>query len=413
MEFRINPREINNIFAVPASVVDEDLRLAGSAQLKTLLWTLRHAKHENANVDELAKELRIDRADVIDAMQFWVDRGVLVRDDDEEAAPRVRTTSRSANAAYAPAAPAAYVQAPSVPVAYAQTPAAPAAYAQTPVVPAAYVHTSAAPVAYAQTTAVSASYPSAQLPQGTNVSSAQTAVSQINIEMPSHEQVAARCNESRDLRDLFSEVQQRLGRTIGYEGQAALLMLYDTYGLSPEVILMAVEWSVMQGKTGMKYIAAVGKGWAENEIDTVEKAVKYIEDMDSCDRLWRRFSELSGISNPKPTAKQRKFFSAWTQELEYGIDIIYMAYEEMADHTEKFSMPYMDKVLRSWHAEGYRNTDDVENAKLKFAQGKRTADVKQFPGGKNKKEDASYDLDSHDQKAKLSPPTYTRRKKDS
>ena len=41
MEYRFNPEILGEIFAVPAAVVDNHIKLAGSAQLKVLLWLLR------------------------------------------------------------------------------------------------------------------------------------------------------------------------------------------------------------------------------------------------------------------------------------------------------------------------------------------------------------------------------------
>ena len=42
MDYRLNPDMLNEIFAVPAVVADEHIRLAGSAKLKVLIWLLRN-----------------------------------------------------------------------------------------------------------------------------------------------------------------------------------------------------------------------------------------------------------------------------------------------------------------------------------------------------------------------------------
>ncbi|MBR2075705.1 MAG: DnaD domain protein, partial [Fibrobacter sp.] len=34
--------------------------------------------------------------------------------------------------------------------------------------------------------------------------------------------------------------------------------------------------------------------------------------------------------------------------------MIYLAYEEMANHTDKISFPYMNKVLANWHEAGIK-----------------------------------------------------------
>ena len=353
MEFKINPAEICNVFVVPASVVDEDLRLAGSAQLKVLLWTLRHSKHENATVQELSDELGMDKADVLDAMQFWLDRGVLLKQGSSSVVPVCSTPQ--IKAAAAPVA---------VPVAV--TPAAPVSVEVKPV------------------------------------------TSDIPMSKPSLEQIAIRCKESRELRDLFEEVQKQLGRTIGYEGQSVLLMMYDTYGLPMSVILMAVEYAVSQGKTSIKYISSIGKLWCDKEIDTLEKALEFIDDMNSCDGIWERFKQLTGLKNPKPTSSQRSYLVTWTKEFGFGIDMIYLAYEEMVDHTQKFSMQYINKVLANWRAQNIKTPDDVDKAKSQFkASAAPNTNVRSFPQNGT---DASYDIDEYERMAKQSPPVYNRKK---
>ena len=83
--------------------------------------------------------------------------------------------------------------------------------------------------------------------------------------------------ESGDVLRLMSESQSILGRTIGFDMQSTLLMLYDTYGLSVEVIFMLLEFCVHQSRSSTAYVAKLGKVWAEKEINTVELAADYIE----------------------------------------------------------------------------------------------------------------------------------------
>lgn len=79
MSFSINLGSWNSVFAVPCSVVDDNLKLAGSVQLKVLLWVLRHAG-EPFETEEIADALGIDRADVGDAMLYWQETGLVASD---------------------------------------------------------------------------------------------------------------------------------------------------------------------------------------------------------------------------------------------------------------------------------------------------------------------------------------------
>lgn len=329
MEFKINPLAFAGIFPVPNALVDENIRLAGLVQLKVLLYILRHGT-ENVTSDIIAETLLIPKEEVSDALVFWLDRGLLVKDADS--APAVVQHS-------APAATAA------------------------PVIPA-------------------------------KEKAEEKKVADIPISRPSHEQIAARCKECEDLAALFQEAQSVLGKTIGYDGQSVLIMLHDSYGLPPEVILMAIEYSVTMKKASFSNIAKIGKRWSELEIDTLEGAMEYIEEHNIVDETWQKLRSMTEITNRNPTEKQRRFLTAWVKEYGYSADIIYYAYEESIDRTGKMSMPYMDKIIRTWHEKGVKTTVDIEKEELKWKalqEQKYTKKEKELP----KKSDASYDIDAY------------------
>lgn len=101
MDFQINPSAWNGVFAFPNTVVDRHIKLAGSAQLKVLLWIFRH-NGEDYSTDDIARALGMVGADVTDAMQYWVENGLLTRS--------VQTAPASAPSVSAPS-PAAPAQA--------------------------------------------------------------------------------------------------------------------------------------------------------------------------------------------------------------------------------------------------------------------------------------------------------------
>ena len=98
MGYTIDLGAWNSVFAVPCSVVDKSLKMAGSVHLKVLLWCLRHAG-EPFEPQDVAAALGIDRADVGDAMLYWQESGLFSRGS-SPAAPEPK-----AGEAEAPAAP--------------------------------------------------------------------------------------------------------------------------------------------------------------------------------------------------------------------------------------------------------------------------------------------------------------------
>lgn len=214
---------------------------------------------------------------------------------------------------------------------------------------------------------------------------------------PTAAEIVARIQESPELEFLFGEAQKKFGRTIGYDGQCTLLLMHDRYGLPVEVILMIIEYCAEVRKTSFAYIAAMGKNWGQEEIDTIEKAEEKIGELHRCGKLWKELSAMAGLSMPNPTAVQSEYLRAWSSELGYGVDMIFLAYEEMANHCSKLSFAYMNKVLRGWHDKGLKNAQDVAEDNRRFREKKEKEDDRP---------PASYNIEEMEQKLLYGPIVY-------
>lgn len=341
MQYQINPASYQSVFAVPAAVVDQYLRFAGAAQLKILLWALRNCPG-GFDADAASKSLKLSRMDVVDAAQYWVEAGILLRIGEE-------STGTDHQYALAPAA--------------------------------------------AETEAV----------QEKNVQPLAPA-------KPLSEDIVRRTQESPEIAFLFRQAQKKLGRTIGYDSQAKLLMMHDQYGLPVEVVLMIVEYCVSRGKGSIHYIEKMAMNWAEREIDTIESAEREIDYLNRTNTVWSSLRALTGQGNPYPTTQQQQFLNEWTQQLGFDVDMIYFAYEKTVDKTGKTSFAYMNKILQSWSREGLRTRAQVEQAD---AERRRQA----ASPAKSKKVEASgfgisYNLDKFEKKA-AKPPVYHKKSRGS
>lgn len=329
MEFKINPASFSGIFPVPTAVVDENIRLASVVQLKVILYLLRHGGTSQVTVKDISDALFLDSQDVADALLFWYERGIVIKDGD---------------------APAPVVQSVS-------TKKEETKIEITPIKP-------------------------------------KKEVQDIPISRPSHEQIAVRCKECEDISVLFREAQTALGKTIGYDGQSVLIMLYDSYGLPVEVILMAIEYAVSQGKASFSNIARIGKKWSELEIDTLEGAMEYIEEHNVVNEVWHKLRLLTDITNKRPTQKQFGYLTAWIKEYGYDANMIFYAYEECVDRTGKMSMPYMDKIITAWHKNGVKTPLDIEEERKRWKESRAKASTKKEKDKPDhEKREASYDID--------------------
>lgn len=340
MSFKINPSAWGAAFPLPSQIVDKHIKMAGATQLKALLWVFRHASDE-INLDDLSAAIGQKRADVIDALHFWVENGIILQDD---IIPEIISEKEDNSTSIIPISSIKQVQ-----------------------------------------------------------DEPQKRLAPLPVTKPTNEQIIARGCESSDIKFLFNEAQTKLGRTIGYEGQCALLMMHDQYGLPVEVILMIIEYAVSVNKISYSYISGIGKDWGEKEIDTIEKADEQITHLRSSNSLWKQFAAMAGITNPRPTSAQLPYIKSWG-DLGFDAEMIYLAYEQMANHCQRLSLPYIDKILKTWHKSGIKTPEDVENSN-------QTRAALKTKKASEQNNEASYDLEEFKRRSLYEPIVYEKRKK--
>lgn len=292
----------NAVFAVPSVVVDKHIKLAGAAQLKVLLWTLRHAG-EPFETEDIATALSMHPADVHDSMQYWIETGLIV-----EQSNALRPANAAPAASAAPTAPAAARSSPPA-EAKAAAPEPPAEHRPRPL----------------------------SRPQ-----------------KPDSLYVSKRIAECSDLASMVQEAQMILGKTISNGDCATLIMLHDNDGLPADVILMLLQYAVSIGKSNMRYIEKVGVSWAEEEIDSHEKAERKIRRLGEMRQAWRQVEQVVGLEQRSPSAKEAEAASRWVCEWSFSPEMIRLAYDRCVDAKGKYIVGYMDSILRRWQSEGIK-----------------------------------------------------------
>ncbi len=349
--YKVNPGSYASVFVLPTQIADKHLRMAGKAQLKVLLWLFRNP-NTPFDLDVISRDTGIPRDEIDDAMLYWIDAGLVIKDGETPVPVQAETTSATQQLRE-------------------------------------------------EKTAFAAPAPVTKPVKQEKEKTAEKTV----IVKPSIKDIARRLEESGEVASMFNEVQEVFGRTLGYDGQSNLLILHDHYGLPVEVIVMLCSYAKTVGKQGaIAYIVQMGKSWAEDGITDFDSASNKIARMENAQNIWGEFKRLTGVENPRPTAKQAEFLEIWINDYSYDIDMIYHAYEKTVEKKGKISFSYMNGVLRSWFESGYKTIDDVERAAEEFANGTQKSKVKT----ENEKK-PSYDIELAMKRSLAIDPTKTKK----
>ena len=310
MNYRLNPETLGEIFAVPAAVVDEHIKLAGSAQLKALLWLLRGGQGV-FDAERCSKAIGLSPADCTDALQYWFATGLLLSSDQSPGLnpePKIEISKPA-----------------------------------------------------------SADLKENKKPAKTKPAELPLVMARPHPVKPTMKEVISRQKQSEEFAYLLNTASARLGRPISNGDMETLLYLYDTAGMPVEVILMVIEYAIAEGKAHMRYIEKVALDWSDRGVVTISAAEQYLCSLERRKEAWRKLSALLGISQ-SPTIAQSDAAERWIFDWQTDDGLLRLAYEKCTAATGKFNSGYMMKIIEQWRAEGI---DSAEKAEPGNSAGKR------------------------------------------
>lgn len=345
MSYQINLGEWNSVFAVPSSLVDKHMRLAGAVQLKVLLWSLRHAGEE-LSVEKLAAAVGATPADARDAMQYWVATGLL-RETEAGLMPlQKEKTEDPVQGTLSQPQPEKKQEEPH-PVRLVSA------------MPQPEVHTEPKPAAEKQ--------PPRRIPKPDGVF------------------VAQRINESKEIGFLMQEAQLILGRPISPGLSSSLLFIHDDYGLPVDVIVMLLQYVKKKGRDNTNYIESVAKGWASDGIFDLQAAEQKLRQLDEAEQAWHRVETALRIPQRSPSSREEQFARRWLLEWKFSEEMLREAYDRCVDSTGRMNLSYINRILERWHKAGISTP---QQAALEQTARPATA--------KTQEKETSFDLDEYE-----------------
>lgn len=134
-----------------------------------------------------------------------------------------------------------------------------------------------------------------------------------------------------------------------------ILYLYESVGFSVELIMYLYEYCISKNKKNPSYIEAVALSWAEEGIDTVEKAETTTAIYNT---NYNAVNKAFGL-NRTPGSVERKFINKWLNQYGFSIDIIVEACNRTLLMVQKPDFKYADKILENWFKNNVHHLSDV------------------------------------------------------
>lgn len=171
----------------------------------------------------------------------------------------------------------------------------------------------------------------------------------ISIEMENNEKLKA----------LILEGESILSRTLTSADISTIFGIYDWLKMPPEVIILLMNFCMMQNKQSIKYIEKMAIEWDKQGIHTVEAAQAYIADVRRKGEFTYRLRGLLQLTDRELTPAEKNFARQW-EDMGFSDDMLLLAYEKTVANTGKVAFPYMNKILNNWKEKGYTTREQVQ-----------------------------------------------------
>ena len=298
MAFRLNPTVWENVFAVPTSVVERHIKLCSGVSLKLLLLILC-CPNSTHTESALSKQLNLPISDVCDALNYWIESGVLLNE--------INTAS---------------------------------------------------PIAVKK--AGTNDHLSTEKENAPNkVPENNTVPPKTARQAFSRSELVSVIQSDGILSALVEESQGVMGKVFTSADLDCLAGLYSYYGLSAHYILTLLHYCVVIGKKSMGYAESVAAGWMSEGIDddTVDRHVDRMLRKRSVEGKVRTAFGLDRALVPR----EREMIERWFFTFRFDMDIILLAYEITIERIGKLAFRYINKILENWHQQGIKTIEQAKS----------------------------------------------------
>ena len=202
-----------------------------------------------------------------------------------------------------------------------------------------------------------------------------------------------------EISELLFIIETYLKHPLNSTEMNAVFFWYDGLKFSRELIEYLVEYCITTGHSSLRYMDKVAIGWAENGIDSIEKAKEHVTIRS---KAYYSIMKAFGISGRNLADSEITYVNKWSKEYSFDIEIIQEACKRTISATQKPSFEYADTILTNWHNQNVHTIKDITVLDEAFNKSKRNVTPAQTTTSKRNKfnnfEQRSYNFDELEKK---------------
>lgn len=139
------------------------------------------------------------------------------------------------------------------------------------------------------------------------------------------------------------------------------IAMWINEGITPEYVECAVSYSFNKKRCDLRYVEKVIITWSEKGIKTVADALQHIATLEKYKAFVDKLAQYTGDSFT--FERHLQLAHKWFEN--YDFDLVKHACDICFERLNRFDAKYVDGILNSWGAQGFRMFIDVKDAESK------------------------------------------------
>ncbi len=155
---------------------------------------------------------------------------------------------------------------------------------------------------------------------------------------------------------IMGAVESYMQRPLKPTDMQLILYLYEGVGFSSDLIMFLYEHCISNGKKNSNYVEAVALSWANEGIDTEEKARLYTNQYN---KTYQAINKAFGLNRALGDI-EIQFITRWIMKYSMPLELIIEACNRTLIKVNKPDFKYADRILDSWATKKVKTLAEVK-----------------------------------------------------
>jgi DnaD/phage-associated family protein len=195
--------------------------------------------------------------------------------------------------------------------------------------------------------------------------------------------------QSRDIKNLFKCAEQAMGKLLTYNDLNIIFGFYDWLRLPVNVIEYMFTYCADNDHRDLRYIEKIAVDWAEQGVDSIEKAEAHVQDSG---KGYREIMRALG-GNGTPSASQKRYIDKWVGTYNMPVAVVQEACDISAFQIGRPKIAYVDKIIEDWNKKNIRSIEDIKREQSAFSSNRKQGAA---AAGRNEKKNRFVNFNQRD-----------------